>query len=157
MAVTEVHRFIDPIRGVECALALAPEDGAPPGVAHPGCPFPADVSLDLDAFYCTHCRYNGRISGAWVVDLLRQRAIALRGADSTDPIGRPWRRLGGLMTMDSGYATPDRCAERVMIPDTHGSGWHQGACGSTATTYDMETGEPLCGSCNARRQGADDE
>lgn len=41
-------------------------------VEHPRCDHPADVSADLDAFYCTQCRWNGRISGAWAVDMWQE-------------------------------------------------------------------------------------
>ena len=47
-------------------------DGDEPqiGVAHPGCDQLADISVELDAAYCPTCQYNGRISGAWVVDVI---------------------------------------------------------------------------------------
>lgn len=41
----------------------------PPGVQHAGCDQMADVSPHLDAFYCTSCGWNGRISGAWYMAL----------------------------------------------------------------------------------------
>lgn len=37
-------------------------------VEHPDCDQLADVSLDLDAYFCTGCQWNGRISGAWAFD-----------------------------------------------------------------------------------------
>lgn len=65
------HPFTDPVSSKPCVLEVIP--GCPPGVRHPGCGALADVSAQLDAFYCPACAYNGRISGAWVVGLLRSR------------------------------------------------------------------------------------
>jgi hypothetical protein len=28
------------------------------------------LSIDLDAFYCPVCRWNGRVSGAWCVHVI---------------------------------------------------------------------------------------
>jgi len=42
-----------------------------PVVKHPGCPVRAEVSVELDAFYCRFCQWNGRVSGAWVLDVTR--------------------------------------------------------------------------------------
>lgn len=39
------------------------------GVRHGDCPTLADVSPDIDAFYCQACRWNGRVSGAWAIDM----------------------------------------------------------------------------------------
>jgi hypothetical protein len=66
------HDFTDPISGSTCVLVNDPtahwhEGGV--GVMHPGCARLADVSPDLDAFYCTDCGWNGRVSGAWVCDV----------------------------------------------------------------------------------------
>lgn len=70
-------RFSDPIRGQTCALVIPPDgrvfpSGAEPkiGIAHPGCDNLADLSIELDAFYCQVCRWNGRVSGAWCVDMI---------------------------------------------------------------------------------------
>lgn len=67
--------FVDPISDEECALYVqGPNpsffDGKS-GVAHPRCNHLADVSADLDAFYCKACGRNGRISGGWAIDVLR--------------------------------------------------------------------------------------
>lgn len=59
--------FTDLVTGRECVLVLHP--GRLPQVRHPGCIFPADVAVGLDAFYCRSCRWNGRVSGAWVRDM----------------------------------------------------------------------------------------
>lgn len=71
------HVFLDPISDRFAALVLPPGGRVYPvpgepkiGVAHPNCDHLADVSVDLDCFYCPVCRWNGRISGAWVDDLL---------------------------------------------------------------------------------------
>lgn len=56
------HEFVDPIRREYCWL-----NTEPPGVYHPGCGELADLVVELDAFYCPACGYNGRISGAWAV------------------------------------------------------------------------------------------
>jgi len=68
MSAATAHPFTDPVSGQEVVLHF----GDAPGVEHPGCGFRAEVSPELDAFYCTHCRRSGRISGAWFMDLLRQ-------------------------------------------------------------------------------------
>lgn len=64
--------FEDPIhRGAKVTLIVDPT--APLfdalTVEHPGCKELADVSVDLDAFFCTTCHWNGRISGAWAFDM----------------------------------------------------------------------------------------
>lgn len=62
------YDFTDPISGHMVTLHVAPTLG----VKHGDCPQRADVSVELDAFYCSFCGWNGRISGAWVMDLLRR-------------------------------------------------------------------------------------
>ena len=69
--------FVDPIRDCECVLVVPPDGRVFPshgepkiGVEHPGCTQAADLSIELDAFYCTTCRWNGRVSGAWCVDMI---------------------------------------------------------------------------------------
>lgn len=68
------HEFTDPISGrtmvldMTNAAAGTPYDGTH-GVEHVGCARLADVSPELDAFYCPECRCSGRISGAWFMDL----------------------------------------------------------------------------------------
>lgn len=56
--------FIDQASGRRCVLRV----GTQPliaGVMHGDCPVLADVSPQMDAFYCSVCNYNGRIDGAW--------------------------------------------------------------------------------------------
>lgn len=60
------HPFVDPVRGREVTLHI----GDTPGVEHPDCDVRADVSPQLDCFYCPACGWNGRISGAWFIDLV---------------------------------------------------------------------------------------
>lgn len=62
--------------GDGCTLLVTP--GEPPGVRHPDCTALAGVAVELDAFYCTACGYNGRVSGGWVHDLNRQGKYELR-------------------------------------------------------------------------------
>ena len=69
--------FLDPIRNRMCALVVPPAgrvfafNGEPKiGVRHEGCEELADLSIELDCFYCPTCRWNGRISGAWAVDVI---------------------------------------------------------------------------------------
>jgi hypothetical protein len=62
------HSFTDPISHREVTLHVTT---AGAGVEHPGCTMLADVAVELDAFYCTECQWNGRISGAWFVDVWR--------------------------------------------------------------------------------------
>lgn len=75
MRITE--EFTDPCSMATCTLIV---EGPSPsffdperrsGVQHPGCGHLADVSADLDAFYCGICKWNGRISGAWAIDVLQ--------------------------------------------------------------------------------------
>jgi hypothetical protein len=76
--------FTDLVCGATCTLVIPPGGQVYPsapgepkiGVEHPGaagepaCIVLADISLGLDAFYCRFCGWNGRISGAWVVDVI---------------------------------------------------------------------------------------
>lgn len=65
MAVTS-HPFTDPISHETVVLHVDDD----PGVSHPRCDQRARVSPELDCFYCTACRWNGRISGAWYIDMI---------------------------------------------------------------------------------------
>lgn len=74
--------FTDPVSKRRCLLVIPPAgkifpaEGEPKtGVAHPGCTELADLSLDLDAFFCPECKLSGRISGAWALDRIK----AVRG------------------------------------------------------------------------------
>ena len=64
------HPFVDPVSGRPCVLHMGDEPGVEPGVEHPGCIYRAEVAPQLDCFYCRYCWWNGRISGAWFMDLL---------------------------------------------------------------------------------------
>ena len=68
MATNYQCEFTDALNGNTCALILL--NGIEPFVRHPGCDAYADVSLHLDAFYCVECHYNGRVSGAWVQEVM---------------------------------------------------------------------------------------
>lgn len=51
---------------------LSPLHGEPKtGVQHPGCTEVADLSLDLDCWYCASCRRQGRVSGAWAAERIQ--------------------------------------------------------------------------------------
>lgn len=69
------HQFTEPVSGWPCTLVNDPARGwwdGGVGVAHTDyCDRLADVMPDLDAFYCPGCSFNGRISGAWVLDVRR--------------------------------------------------------------------------------------
>ena len=71
--IKQFHPFTDN-HGHDCTLEVDPD--APLfqalRVAHPGCAVSATVSADLDAFFCAHCHHNGRISGAWAVEIWRE-------------------------------------------------------------------------------------
>lgn len=84
--------FTDLVRMAECELVIPPggqiypaAPGQPKiGVAHPGaagevCVVLADIAIELDAFYCPLCQWNGRISGAWCLDLLDRVYLAAGG------------------------------------------------------------------------------
>lgn len=66
--------FVDPTSGKERELLVLTNcDGAFDAlkVDH-GCSELADVSADLDAWFCPACQRSGRISGAWAVDMWQQ-------------------------------------------------------------------------------------
>lgn len=69
------HAFSDPLHpGRNVALLIdrtKPFYKGGAGVEHPDCDQLADVAVHLDAFYCPTCRWNGRITGGWVVDMWR--------------------------------------------------------------------------------------
>lgn len=82
------HPFTDPVSGQSCSLVIPPagrifpSPGEPKtGVRHPGCPEVAGLSLDLDAFWCPSCGWNGRISGAWAAEMVAalKREVDERG------------------------------------------------------------------------------
>lgn len=62
--------FVDPVKGVERELVVLHGVSAFDGlkVEH-GCTDLADVSADLDAWFCPVCHVQGRISGAWALDV----------------------------------------------------------------------------------------
>jgi hypothetical protein len=71
------YRFFDSVHGATCTLVVPaggrvfPSDGEPKvGVEHAGCDEIADLSVELDSFYCRACQWNGRVSGAWAVDCI---------------------------------------------------------------------------------------
>jgi hypothetical protein len=66
------HPFTDPVSGRECTLVI--DQGRPwhdggVGAEHPGCDRLAAVHPELDAVWCGACQFNGRVSGAWVMDM----------------------------------------------------------------------------------------
>lgn len=67
------YPFDDPISGRTVILHL----GDRQGVEHHGCPDLAEVFPHLDAFYCTTCRWSGKISGVWFTEMV----AAHRGVD----------------------------------------------------------------------------
>ena len=75
---TRRFAFTDPIRHRECVLVIPPDgrifDEPKIGVAHPDCDTLADLSIELDCFYCQACQWNGRVSGAWCVDMIEESA-----------------------------------------------------------------------------------
>ena len=71
------HRFVDSISGESCSIVHNPSLGwwnGGMGVEHPRCLQLADLSPDLDAFYCTACQWNGRVSGAWAIEIRETEA-----------------------------------------------------------------------------------
>jgi hypothetical protein len=73
--------FTDPVSDEECALVIPPDGRVFPttrqakiGVAHPRCDELADLAIELDAFWCPACKWNGRVSGAWCADMIRGEA-----------------------------------------------------------------------------------
>lgn len=61
--------FVDLVSGQILTLRITGTRYGDAGVEHPGCDQLADVAPDLDAFYCPRCGWNGRITGAWFMDL----------------------------------------------------------------------------------------
>lgn len=49
--------------------------GDTPGVEHPDCDYRGQVSPELDCWFCSHCCAQGRMSGAWFMDLLNRHAV----------------------------------------------------------------------------------
>ena len=83
--------FVDPISRKTCRLVVPtdgrvyPNRGEPKiGIEHNNCPELADLSIELDAFYCRACQWNGRISGAWAVDVI-EAAMAAIPSDQSGP------------------------------------------------------------------------
>ncbi len=82
--MTEVRAaFTDLVRMQACELVIPPGGHEYPrpgqakiGIAHPGCPELADLAVELDAFFCAACGWNGRVSGAWCMDLIRAAVTA---------------------------------------------------------------------------------
>lgn len=71
--------FTDPVTGRECVLCIPaggrvyPRAGQPKtGIRHPGCDQLADLCAELDAFWCRVCRWNGRVSGAWAMTMIKE-------------------------------------------------------------------------------------
>jgi len=77
------HPFTDDVSGQPCELVIPPGGKVHPdapgdpkiGVRHPSVPGEAcivlaDLEIELDAFYCRLCQWNGRISGAWAADMI---------------------------------------------------------------------------------------
>lgn len=89
--MTTRHEFNDPISGTTMVLVLGDEKSRPydgtHGVEHPGCPRLADVSPDLDAFFCPMCSMSGRISGAWFMELWTGESIAIEGCEHLSATG----------------------------------------------------------------------
>lgn len=72
MSINVHFKFSDPANAdQECAVVFTVDNGTGTiaGISHPHCDKLADVSLELDAFYCLACKYNGRVSVAWIHDM----------------------------------------------------------------------------------------
>lgn len=61
------YPFTDVAGGARCVLVV-PGGGA--GVEHPGCGQLAVLAVELDAFYCPGCGYNGRVPGGWCLAMI---------------------------------------------------------------------------------------
>lgn len=64
--ILSLFPFGDPVSGESVSLAIAGDDD--PKVMHRDCLRLADVEPEIDAFYCTACGMNGRVSGQWVME-----------------------------------------------------------------------------------------
>lgn len=76
VGVERFHWFTDPVSGRDFVLDIGTEQSRPydgtNGVEHDcngGRLALADVSPELDSFYCSKCGAGGRVSGAWFMDL----------------------------------------------------------------------------------------
>jgi hypothetical protein len=83
MEISAHIAFTDLASNQECTLIIPLQgkvfpgpDDAKIGIAHPGCPMLADLAIELDAFWCPRCKWNGRVSGAWCADLIRSSGQA---------------------------------------------------------------------------------
>lgn len=81
-----VRRFTDVVSGAECELVIAADGcvsrkpGEPKtGIRHPDCDQLADISVGLDAFYCTTCHHGGRVSGSWCLDMIEAAKLVVEG------------------------------------------------------------------------------
>lgn len=72
MSPPDGHQFVDHAHDVTVTVHF----GDAPGVEHPGCAYRAEVFPELDAFFCRGCRWNGRISGEWFMQLLTEPSWA---------------------------------------------------------------------------------
>lgn len=83
MTTSRRHRFVDLVDGRELVLHVTVDGGV--DVEHEGCPVGADVAIELDAYYCPNCGRGGRLSGAWVVDVVEAHR---RGVEAPAAPGR---------------------------------------------------------------------
>lgn len=52
---------------------LYPSEGEPRiGIRHVGCSDLAGITIELDCWFCASCHRQGRISGAWVLDMMKR-------------------------------------------------------------------------------------
>lgn len=80
IVTAEPMMFTDPISEQRCELVTVPAVG----IRHPGCDDLADLCAEVDAFYCQACGMNGRINGAWALEMARnarKSAIVSNGND----------------------------------------------------------------------------
>lgn len=85
--------FTDLVRQASCVLVIPPGGSVYPaapgdpkiGVEHGECLRVADLALDLDAFYCPECGWNGRISGEWAADMIAAMRPSWAGGPGQDP------------------------------------------------------------------------
>lgn len=132
--VTTSHPFTDLVSGRAVVLHVSADPTAS-GVEHPDCDQLADVSPGLDAFYCSKCRWSGRISGAWFVDLVTAAAEPPNGFWNGE--ATPVRKVVVEVAPSpfptwwcASLAGTERCAVEVtydgrvfFLDDEDGSGW----------------------------------
>lgn len=124
MRSTAEHDFTDLVSGRECTLVIPPDGRVFPkpgepktGIRHPDCGQLADVSVGLDAFFCTKCQWNGRVPGVWCIEKIE--AASTRPASRAEHSSRETRplirRSRPTAPVSSRLAPLPKCWRRLLL------------------------------------------